>query len=133
MQIERTEGGEHQCWLNAAEADAMIDIAEDRSRKHHVVVAAGLKMGLRPNEFCLIRPCDMHEQVGTFFLRICDAKDTRADGKSRDAYRPGRSNTSSSDSSRPKALTMMNSSWMFTNHASAKWYARLRTTSPMTL
>lgn len=90
MQIERTEGGEHQCWLSAAEADAMIDVAEDRSRKHHVVVAAGLKMGLRANEFCTIRPCDMHEQAGAFFLRIRDAKDTRADGdgKSRDAYLP---------------------------------------------
>lgn len=75
----------------------------------------------------------MYEQAGAFFLCIRDAKDTRADGKSRDAYLPDRSNTPSSDSSRPKALTMMNSSLMFTNHASAKWYARLRTTSPMTL
>lgn len=90
MQIKRTEGGEYQCWLSEDEATAMITVAENRSRKHHVVVAAGLRMGLRANEFTVIRPCDMHEQASAFFLRVRDAKDTRADGsgKSRDAYLP---------------------------------------------
>lgn len=90
MQIKRTKGGEHQCWLSEDEADAMISVAEQRSRKHHVVVATGLRMGLRANEFTKIKPCDMHEQAGAFFLRIPQAKDTRAEGsgKSRDAYLP---------------------------------------------
>lgn len=90
MQIERTEGGEHTCWLTEDEADAMINVAEDRSRKHHAVVSGGLKMGLRANEFVKIRPRHMHEQAGQFFLRIPKAKDTRVegDGKARDAYLP---------------------------------------------
>lgn len=90
MQVEQTEGGQHQCWLSTDEATAMIDVAEQRSRKHHVVISAGLKMGLRANEFTKIRPNDMHEQAGAFFMRIRDAKDTRADGdgKFRDAYLP---------------------------------------------
>lgn len=90
MQVERTEGGEHKCWLTEDEANTLIDVASDRSHKHEAVVKAGLRMGLRANEFTKIRPQHMHEISGQFFLRIPEAKDTRIDGegKSRDAYLP---------------------------------------------
>lgn len=90
MQVERTEGSEHKCWLTEDEANAIIDVASDRSHKHEAVTKAGLRMGLRANEFTKIRPRHMHEINGQFFLRIPEAKDTReeGEGKSRDAYLP---------------------------------------------
>jgi integrase len=90
MQIERTKGNEVKVWLSEDEAEATIEVASDRSKKHEVVIRGGLKMGLRSKEWTLVRPEHMHQQEGAFFLRIPDSKDTRqgGSGKSRDAYLP---------------------------------------------
>lgn len=90
MQIENSKGNETKVWLGEDEAEAMEQIAFGRSHKHGVVVRGGLRMGLRANEWTQIRPKDMHEQHGSYFLRIAEGKDTRAggSGKARDAYLP---------------------------------------------
>jgi len=90
MKLETTKGGETKCWLTPNESESLIQVAQNRSLKHHAVILLGLKCGLRANEITTIQPDDMHQQAGTFFLRIEDAKDTRqgGDGKTRDAYLP---------------------------------------------
>ncbi|AXR81790.1 site-specific integrase [Natrarchaeobaculum sulfurireducens] len=93
MRLESTQGqNQWKVWLIPDEVDALEEVAANRSHKHKVAVQLGTRVGLRAKEYTRIRPCDVHREGDSYFLRVV-GKDTtgeHGEGKTRDAYLPER-------------------------------------------
>lgn len=92
MRIESTKGeNEWKCWLNPDEAEAMKQVAQQRSQKHYCTILLGLDTGTRAEEMTEIKPLNVRRsENGRFLVRIEAGKDTTGEmgGKSRDAFLP---------------------------------------------
>lgn len=91
MRVKSTQGqNQWRVWLSPDEVDALKEVAAERSHKHKVAVQLGSQVGLRAKEYTHIRPCDVHREGDSYFLRVV-GKDTtgqHGEGKTRDAYLP---------------------------------------------
>ncbi|SNZ12348.1 Phage integrase family protein [Natronoarchaeum philippinense] len=92
MRVKSTAGdSEYKLWLKPEEYEALCDVAEDRSHKHHAVALLGGSVGLRAQEMAAVRPEDMYADDGLYWLRVHEeaGKDTTGSGgKLRDAHIP---------------------------------------------
>lgn len=93
MNVESTKGkDEWKVWFTPTEKETLVEAAENRSHKHKCVILLGTEVGLRAEEYTLIRPCDVYKEDGEYRLTII-GKDTtgeHGEGKRRDAYLPER-------------------------------------------
>lgn len=92
MRVESTKGNnEYKLWMNPNEYEALLTVAEKRSLKHHAVAILGGSVGLRAQEIAAVRPKDMYDDDGLYWLRVREeaGKDTTGGGgKLRDAHIP---------------------------------------------
>ena len=91
MRIDSTEGqNEYKCWLSPEEIETLEEHAKELSHRHYCIVLLGSRVSLRAEEMTRIRPNDVKDQYGSYFLRVV-GKDTtgrHGAGKERDAYLP---------------------------------------------
>jgi len=91
MRIDSTEGqNEYKCWLSPDEIETIEEHAKELSHRHYCITLLGSRVGLRAEEMTRIRPNDVKDQYGSYFLRVV-GKDTTGRhgvGKERDAYLP---------------------------------------------
>lgn len=92
VRVESTNGDrEYKLWINPDEYEALLDVAEERSLKHHAVAILGGSVGLRAQEIAAVHPEDMYADDGLYWLRVSEeaGKDTTGGGgKLRDAHIP---------------------------------------------
>ena len=91
MRVDSTEGeNEYKCWLSPDEIETLEEYARQVSHRHYCIILLGSRVGLRAEETTLVRPSDVTDQHGSYFLRVV-GKDTtgrHGAGKERDAYLP---------------------------------------------
>ena len=76
MRIQSTkEQDAYKVWMTEKEAAELLDYAENRGWKHHVVALLGLRCGLRATEIAGVTPNDIVEDDNGYWLHI-RGKDT---------------------------------------------------------